>query len=86
MYRIGIDVGGTNTDAVLMNGNEVVHAVKMATSADVMASFNRYNKLGIERSNLANAEKWEAPDANTFVIKMKKAQPGPIQKPGRRRP
>ena len=37
MYRIGIDVGGTNTDAVLMNGNEVVHAVKTATSADVMA-------------------------------------------------
>ena len=37
MYRIGIDVGGTNTDAVLMNGDEVVHAVKTATSADVMA-------------------------------------------------
>ena len=36
MYRIGIDVGGTNTDAVLMNGDEVVHAVKTATSADVM--------------------------------------------------
>lgn len=26
MYRIGIDVGGTNTDAVLMNGDVVVHA------------------------------------------------------------
>jgi N-methylhydantoinase A/oxoprolinase/acetone carboxylase beta subunit len=37
MYRIGIDVGGTNTDAVLMNGDDVVHAVKTATSADVMA-------------------------------------------------
>ena len=37
MYRIGIDVGGTNTDAVVMNGDEVVHAVKTATSADVMA-------------------------------------------------
>jgi len=37
MYRIGIDVGGTNTDAVLMNGDAVVHAVKAATSADVMA-------------------------------------------------
>ncbi len=35
MYRIGIDVGGTNTDAVLMNGDAVVHAVKAATSADV---------------------------------------------------
>jgi N-methylhydantoinase A/oxoprolinase/acetone carboxylase beta subunit len=35
MYRVGIDVGGTNTDAVLMRGGEVVQAVKAATSADV---------------------------------------------------
>lgn len=35
MVRIGIDVGGTNTDAVLMRGREVIFAVKAATSADV---------------------------------------------------
>lgn len=34
-YRIGIDVGGTNTDAVIMNGREVVAAVKVATTEDV---------------------------------------------------
>jgi N-methylhydantoinase A/oxoprolinase/acetone carboxylase beta subunit len=34
--RIGIDVGGTNTDAVLMTGgDEVLAAVKTATTADV---------------------------------------------------
>ena len=33
--RIGIDVGGTNTDAVLMDGDEVVRAVKTPTTADV---------------------------------------------------
>src|SRR5262245_31074733 len=33
--RIGIDVGGTNTDAVLMDGSRVVAAVKTPTSADV---------------------------------------------------
>jgi N-methylhydantoinase A/oxoprolinase/acetone carboxylase beta subunit len=33
--RIGIDVGGTNTDAVLMNGDQVLAAVKAATTADV---------------------------------------------------
>jgi N-methylhydantoinase A/oxoprolinase/acetone carboxylase beta subunit len=33
--RIGIDVGGTNTDAVLMSGNEVLAAVKRLTTADV---------------------------------------------------
>jgi N-methylhydantoinase A/oxoprolinase/acetone carboxylase beta subunit len=33
--RIGIDVGGTNTDAVLLDGDTVVHAVKTPTTADV---------------------------------------------------
>ena len=37
MYRIGIDVGGTNTDAVLMRDGRVVQAVKAPTSADVTA-------------------------------------------------
>lgn len=36
MYRVGIDVGGTNTDAVLMQGRKVIHAVKTPTTADVM--------------------------------------------------
>ena len=35
MIRIGIDVGGTNTDAVLVNGDTVRHAAKTATSPDV---------------------------------------------------
>jgi len=35
MYRIGVDVGGTNTDAVIMAGRDIVAAVKVATSADV---------------------------------------------------
>ncbi|GAA3660382.1 hydantoinase/oxoprolinase family protein [Nonomuraea antimicrobica] len=33
--RIGIDVGGTNTDAVLLDGREVLAAVKTSTTADV---------------------------------------------------
>lgn len=33
--RIGIDVGGTNTDAVLMDGNTVLAGVKRSTSPDV---------------------------------------------------
>jgi N-methylhydantoinase A/oxoprolinase/acetone carboxylase beta subunit len=35
MRRIGIDVGGTNTDAVLLDDGRVVHAVKTTTTADV---------------------------------------------------
>ncbi len=35
MRRIGIDVGGTNTDAVLLDGAQVVRAAKTPTTADV---------------------------------------------------
>lgn len=35
MKRIGIDVGGTNTDAVLIFDEKVVHSVKRPTTADV---------------------------------------------------
>ena len=36
MRRIGIDVGGTNTDAVLLEDDRVLHAAKTPTTADVM--------------------------------------------------
>ena len=35
MRRIGIDVGGTNTDAVLLVDGAVANAVKTPTTADV---------------------------------------------------
>jgi len=35
--RIGVDVGGTNTDAVAMSGNEVAGWAKAVTTADVTA-------------------------------------------------
>lgn len=37
MLRIGIDVGGTNTDAVVMEGTKVIAGVKSATTDDVMS-------------------------------------------------
>ncbi len=51
------------------------HNGKELSSADVAASFDRYNKLGMERSNLANVDHWDTPDPATFVVHMKQAQP-----------
>lgn len=35
--RIGIDVGGTHTDAVILDGDEIIAATKSLTSADVVS-------------------------------------------------
>ena len=51
------------------------HNGKPMTSADVVASFDRYAKVGLQRSTLDNVARWDAPDKNTFVIHMKKVQP-----------
>lgn len=39
--RIGIDVGGTNTDAVFLRGTRLVHAVKTPTTADVLSGIRQ---------------------------------------------
>ncbi len=36
MLRIGIDVGGTHTDAVLLDGDDVIASTKALTSSDVL--------------------------------------------------
>ena len=38
--RIGIDVGGTHTDAVLLNGDKVIAATKSLTTADVVSGIS----------------------------------------------
>jgi N-methylhydantoinase A/oxoprolinase/acetone carboxylase beta subunit len=52
--RIGIDVGGTNTDAVLLEDDRVAHAVKTPTTADVTTGIERalgrlVDTSGVER-------------------------------------
>jgi N-methylhydantoinase A/oxoprolinase/acetone carboxylase beta subunit len=48
--RIGIDVGGTNTDAVLMNGLEVLATVKTPTTEDVTSGITNAMKHVLEAS------------------------------------
>ncbi len=51
------------------------HNGKPLTSADVAASFERYKRVGLIGSILTNVDHWETPDAATFVVRMKVAQP-----------
>ncbi len=51
------------------------HNGKPLTSADVVASFDRYKEIGINRSTLDIVASWSAPDQETFVITLEKAQP-----------
>lgn len=59
--RIGVDVGGTNTDAVLLSGRKVLGAVKRPTSKDVSSGIS-------EAIGALIAECGVVPDAITAVM------------------
>ena len=48
---------------------------KALSSADVLASFERYRKISLLRDSLDAVASFETPDPNTFVIRMRKVQP-----------
>lgn len=59
MYRLGIDVGGTNTDAVIIRGCEVLAGVKAATTEDVTSGVLEaleqvLDKAGVDRAKISN--------------------------------
>ena len=59
MYRLGIDVGGTNTDAVIMQGRSVLAGVKASTTEDVTGGVLEaleavIQKAGVDRARIGN--------------------------------
>jgi peptide/nickel transport system substrate-binding protein len=55
------------------------HNGKPLTSADVRASFERYARVGIDRSILAPVDHYDTPDPATFVIAMKDSRPSFVE-------
>ena len=52
MYRVGIDVGGTNTDAVVLEGKKVLAGVKASTTEDVTSGVIEALEKVIEASGI----------------------------------
>ncbi|WP_281984988.1 hydantoinase/oxoprolinase family protein [Thalassorhabdomicrobium marinisediminis] len=53
VLRLGIDVGGTNTDAVILRDREVLAGVKSATTEDVMGGISAALEEVIEKAGVA---------------------------------
>ncbi|MDA9095117.1 hydantoinase/oxoprolinase family protein [Porticoccaceae bacterium] len=54
--RIGIDVGGTHTDAVILQGDNVLASTKALTSADVISGITRALDVILKDSGVSQAE------------------------------
>lgn len=50
--RLAVDVGGTNTDAVLLHGDSVIGLAKCRTSADVLSGIQSAVKAALAGSNV----------------------------------
>lgn len=51
------------------------HNGKPLTSADVLATYERYARISVNNSILANVEGYDTPDPMTFVIRLKTPNP-----------
>ncbi|MFK7861518.1 MAG: hydantoinase/oxoprolinase N-terminal domain-containing protein [Granulosicoccus sp.] len=56
MYRIGIDVGGTNTDAVIMQGDNLLANTKSPTTEDVTSGVVQSLKTVLDETGINKAE------------------------------
>ena len=56
IVRIGVDVGGTNTDAAMLRGSEVLATVKVATSADVTSGVAGAIRAALEATQIPTGQ------------------------------
>ncbi|GIP23099.1 hydantoinase/oxoprolinase family protein [Paenibacillus sp. J22TS3] len=85
MYRIGIDVGGTNTDAIILDQNyQLVHAVKSPTSLDIKTGIetslrNLLQEASIDKHQITHAMLGTTQCTNAIVERKKLAKAGVIR-------
>lgn len=56
MLRIGVDVGGTNTDAVVMDGSAVLAGVKAPTTPDVTAGVRQALEMALDQAGVGRGQ------------------------------
>lgn len=85
MYRIGIDVGGTNTDAIILDElHQLVHSVKSPTSLDIKAGIEAslrklLQESGIDKTKITHAMLGTTQCTNAIVERKKLATVGVIR-------
>ncbi|GIP44176.1 hydantoinase subunit beta [Paenibacillus sp. J45TS6] len=85
MYRIGIDVGGTNTDAIILDEhNHLVHSVKSPTTLDIKTGIetslrNVLQGAGIDKTKITHAMLGTTQCTNAIVERKKLAKVGVIR-------
>ncbi len=85
MYKLGIDVGGTNTDAVLINENkEVVADIKHPTTPDVYDGINEAirtvcDTAKIDRADITQAMLGTTQGTNAIVERRNLAKVGLVR-------
>ncbi|MFJ7183029.1 hydantoinase/oxoprolinase N-terminal domain-containing protein [Lysinibacillus xylanilyticus] len=85
MYKIGIDVGGTNTDAIILDENSnLVHSVKSPTSLDIKTGIeaalrNLLQESDIDKTKITHAMLGTTQCTNAIVERKKLAKVGVIR-------
>lgn len=85
MYKIGIDVGGTNTDAIILDENRnLIHSVKSPTSLDIKTGIETalrglLKEADIDKTKITHAMLGTTQCTNAIVERKKLARVGVIR-------
>ncbi|MED4887271.1 hydantoinase/oxoprolinase family protein [Lysinibacillus sp. FSL R7-0073] len=85
MYKIGIDVGGTNTDAILLDHNsQLIYSVKSPTSLDIKSGIEQslqqlLQGANIDKTKITHAMLGTTQCTNAIVERKKLARVGVIR-------